>query len=79
MALVEKSPFDANSARGLNVCVASAKRWAARMAPPVLVVAVTATLYRLFSTGHPILAIWTASAILAWLFVRGAGAATDSD
>jgi hypothetical protein len=79
MALVEKSPFDSKPTLGLSVNVVSAKRWTARMVPPVLTIALMAALYRLFSTGHPIIAIWTASCVLAWLFVRGAAAATESD
>ena len=49
------------------------------MIPPVLIVALIAVLYRLVSTGHPITAAWAASCVLAWLFVRGAGAAANSD
>ena len=79
MALVEKSPFDSKPTLGLGVNVVSAKRWTARMVPPVLAIALIAALYRLFSTGHPIIAIWAAGCVLAWLFVRGAAAARESD
>jgi hypothetical protein len=47
------------------------------MVPPVLAVALIAALYRLVSTGHPIIAAWAASCVVAWLFVRGAAAASD--
>jgi hypothetical protein len=76
MALVEKSPFDAKPTLELSVNVVSARRWTARMVPPVLAVALIA-LYRLVSTGHPIIAAWAASCVVAWLFVRGAAAASD--
>jgi hypothetical protein len=79
MALVEKSPFDSKSTRELSVNVVSAKRWTARIIPPVLIIALMAALYELFSTGHPIIATWTACCAVAWVFVRGAGAASDSD
>ena len=79
MALVEKSLFDSKPTIGLSVDVVSAKRWTAPLAPAVLAIALIAALYRLFTTGHPIVAIWTASCVLAWLFVRGAAAATQSD
>jgi hypothetical protein len=79
MALVEKSPFDSKPTIELSVDVVSAKRWTGPMVPPVLAIALIAALYRLFTTGHPIIAIWTASCVLAWLFVRGAAAATESD
>ncbi|MGC1860449.1 MAG: hypothetical protein WA733_04810 [Methylocystis sp.] len=79
MALVEKSPFDSKPTLGLGVNVVSAKRWTARMVPPGLAIALIAALYRLFSAGHPIIAIWTAGCVLAWLFVCGAGAAHESD
>ena len=49
------------------------------MVPPVLAVALIAALYRMFSTGHPIVAIWTASCVVAWLFLRGAADAAKSD
>lgn len=77
MALVEKSPFDSKPMLELSVNVVSARRWTARMVPPVLAVALIAALYRLVSTGHPIIAAWAASCVLAWLFVRGAAAASD--
>jgi len=77
MALVEKSPFDAKPTLELGVNVVSARRWTARMAPPALAVALIAALYRLVSTGHPIIAAWAASCVLAWLFVRGAAAVSD--
>ena len=79
MALVEKSPFDSKPTLGLSVNVVSAKRWMARMVPLVLTVALMAALYRLYSIGHPIVAVWAAGTILAWLFVRGAADATESD
>jgi hypothetical protein len=79
MALVEKSPFDSKPTLGLGVNVASAKWWMARMALPVLAVALIAAVRHLFSTGHPIIAIWTAGCAVAWLFVRGAAAASESD
>jgi hypothetical protein len=79
MALVEKSPFDSKPTLELSVNVVSAKRWTARMIPPVLAVALMAALYRLVSTGHPIIAAWAACCVLAWLFVRGAAAAAESD
>jgi hypothetical protein len=34
--------------------------------------AITAVVVRVFTTGHPIAAIWMATALVAWLFVRGA-------
>ena len=34
---------------------------------------------QLVSTGHPIIAAWTASCVVAWLFVSGAAAASESD
>ena len=77
MALVEKSPFDSKPTLELSVNVVSTRRWTARMVPPVLAVALIAALYRLVSTGHPIIAAWAASCVLAWLFVRGAAAASD--
>jgi len=77
MALVEKSPFDAKPTLELSVNVVSARRWTARMVPPVLAVALIAALYRLVSTGHPIIAAWAASCVVAWLFVRGAAAAAS--
>jgi hypothetical protein len=79
MALVEKSPFDSKPTLELGVNVVSAKRWTARMVPPVLAVALIAALYRMFSTGHPIVAIWTASCVVAWLFLRGAADAAKSE
>jgi hypothetical protein len=79
MALVEKSPFDSKPTLELSVNVVSAKRWTARMVPPVLAVALIAALYRLVSTGHPIAAAWAAGCVLAWLFMRGGAAATESD
>jgi hypothetical protein len=79
MALVEKSPFDSEPTLGLSVNVASAKRWMARMAPPVLTIALLAGLYRLYSIGHPIVAVWAAGTILAWLFIRRAADASESD
>ena len=79
MALVEKSLFDSKPTLGLGVNVVSAKRGTARMVPLVLAIALIAALYRLFSTGHPIVAIWTAGCVLAWLFVRGAAAAREFD
>ncbi len=79
MALVEKSPFESKPTIELSVDVVSAKRWTARMVPPILAVALIAALYRLVSTGHPIIAAWAASCVLAWLFVRGAAAASESD
>jgi hypothetical protein len=79
MALVEKSAFDSQPALGLSEKMPLAKRWAARMVRPVLAVALMAALFRLVSAGHPIMAIWMASAVLAWLFVRGAAAASESD
>ncbi len=78
MALVEKSPFDTKPTLGLGVNVVSAKRGTVRMVPLILI-ALIAALYRLFSTGHPIVAIWMAGCVLAWLFVRGAAAARESD
>ena len=77
MALVEKSPFDAKPTLELSVNVVSARRWTARIVPPDLAVALIAALYRLVSTGHPIIAAWAASCVVAWLFVRGAAAASD--
>lgn len=77
MALVEKSPFDAKPTLELSVNVVSARRWTARMVPPVLAVALIAALYRLVSTGHPTIAAWAASCVVAWLFVRGGAAASD--
>ncbi len=79
MALVEKSPFDSKPRLELSVNVVSARRRTARMVPPALAVALIAALYRIFSTGHPIIAIWVAGCVLAWLFVRGAAAATELD
>ncbi len=78
MALVEKSPFDTKPTLGLGVNVVSAKRGTVRMVPLILI-ALIAALYRLFSTGHPIVAIWMTGCVLAWLFVRGAAAARESD
>ena len=49
------------------------------MVLPVVAIALMAALYHLFSTGHPIIATWTASCAVAWLFVRGAAAASESD
>ena len=79
MALVEKSPFDSKPTLELGVNVVSAKRWTARLIPPVLTVALIAVLYQLVSTGHPIIAAWAASCVLAWLFVSGGAAASESD
>ena len=79
MALVEKSPFDSKQTLELGVNVVAAKRWTARMVRPALAVALISALYLLVSAGHPIIAAWTASCVVAWLFVSGAAAASESD
>jgi uncharacterized membrane protein len=78
MALVEKSQFGSKPAFALGVDMLSTKRFMRRLVPLISTVLVTAVLYRLFVVGHPFVAIWAATAILAWLFVRGASRAGES-
>jgi hypothetical protein len=79
MALVEKFPFESKPTLDIGVNALSAKRWTARVVPLVAAVALIASLYGLFASGHPIVAIWTGVCVVAWLFMRGAALASGSD
>ena len=48
--------------------------------PPILAfaAAVTTFLTLIFRTGHPIIAIWVALAIVSWLFIAGATIASGN-
>jgi hypothetical protein len=79
MALVEKSRFGSKPAVSVRVNVEPTARRTNIVFSVMAAVAVMVALFRAFTMGHPILAIWTAAAILAWLFIRGAGGAAESD
>ncbi len=79
MALVEKSRFGSKAAVSARANVESTARRTKIVFLVMVTVAVMAALFRAFTMGHPIIAIWTAAAFLAWLFIRGAGGAAESD
>jgi len=72
MALVEKSPFRLNPPPSLGVDLESAKRRKRILFSLMSAAAIMAVVVCVFTTGHPIAAIWMATAFVAWLFVRGA-------
>jgi hypothetical protein len=54
-------------------------RWWFRVLPILaFAAAVTTFLTLIFSTGHPIIAIWVALAIVSWLFIAGATIASGN-
>jgi len=79
MALVEKSRFGSKGAVSARPNVESTARRTKILFLLMATVAVMAALFRAFTTGHPIIATWTAAAILAWLFIYGGSRAAESD
>lgn len=79
MALVEKTHFASKRSFSVGFTVGSTKPPARMVLNLGSAVAATVGFFQLIGSGHPIVAVWAASAILAWLFIGGASRAARSD